>query len=73
MKEEPMTLTELIARLQDLANSKGDYDASNAPVKLCFDGDEFYITDARIVIDPEYNFDEANCGPDVEVQLCYIF
>ena len=70
---EPLTLTELIERLQELANVKGDYDSRASLVKFHFDGEDYYITNARItVVDPDYNFDEANCGPDTEVELYFV-
>lgn len=70
---EPLTLTELIERLQELANVKGEYDSKESLVKFHFDGEDYYITNAIItVVDPNYNFDEANCGPDTEVDLYFV-
>lgn len=71
--KEPLTLTELIAKLQKLAEVKGDYQSRESQVKFRFDGNDYYITDAMITtVDPDYNFDEANCGPDTEIELFYV-
>ena len=70
---EPLTLTELIARLQELVEVKGDYQSRESPVKFHFEGEDYYITNAMItLVDPDYNFDEANCGPDTEIELSYV-
>lgn len=70
---EPLTLMELIARLQKLADVKGDYQSRESQVKFRLDGEDYYITGAMItLVDPDYNFDEANCGPDTEIELFYV-
>ena len=70
---EPLTLMELIARLQELAEVKGDYQSRESLVQFRCEGERYYITNAMIaLVDPDYNFDEANCGPDTEIELSYV-
>lgn len=64
-----MKLGELIKRLQELSdNGHNDY------MEVVLKTDEiwqFYppIKSAWINQDPDYNFDEANCGPEEWVEL----
>ncbi len=39
------------------------------PVSFSIDGDEHPIVNAYIKQDPDFNFDEADCGPDEWIDL----
>ena len=65
-----MTLRETINRLEKLSkNGLND----NLPVVINDGKSCFYpeITSAYINQESDYNFDEANCGPDQWVELGY--
>ena len=66
MKE--ITLTELINRLQCLSKSLGN-NSKTTEVRINIMGQEYCVTGAMIATEPDYNFDEANCGPDTWVEL----
>ena len=70
MKE--LSLTELIERLQNLSKKLGEHNSKMTNVRFHVDDEEYTITNAWIVQDPDYNFDEANCGPDEWIELYFI-
>ena len=63
---EPITLGQLTERLKVLSqDGKNDW----MYVSFKHDDVEFPIANVFICQDPDYNFDEANCGPDEWVEL----
>lgn len=65
---EPITLGQLIERLKTLSHDgKNDW----MPVQFNFDDEVYSITNAWIMQDPDFNFDEANCGPDEWIDIRY--
>lgn len=65
---EQLNLGQFIARLQALS-----HDGKNnwMPVSLSIDGEEYPIVNAYIMQDPNYNFDEANCGSDEWIDIVF--
>lgn len=64
-----MKLRELINRLEQLSHD-GANDDLNVVVKTGNDWEEYpQVTSAYIAQDPDYNSDEANCGPVEWVQI----
>ena len=63
---EQLNLAQFIARLQALSHDgKNDW----MPVSFTIDDEEHPIVNAYIKQDPDFNFDEANCGPDEWIDL----
>ena len=63
---EQLTLGQFIARLQALSHDgKNDW----MPVSFNIDDEEHPIVNAYIKQDPDFNFEEANCGPDEWIDL----
>lgn len=64
-----MTLRELINRLEELScngvNDNLDVFVRQGQCRL----DYPEVVSAFICQDPDYNFDEANCGPDEYIEL----
>lgn len=63
---EQLNLGQFIARLQALSrDGKNDW----MPVSFSIDDEEHPIVNAYIKQDPDFNFDEANCGPDEWIDI----
>lgn len=63
---DAITLGQLIERLKTLS-----HDGQNDWMRVIFnfEDEDYHITNAWIVQDPDYNFDEANCDPMQWIEL----
>ena len=66
---EPLTLGQLIERLKVLSHDgKNDW----MPVSFTFNAEQYLVTNAYINQDPDFNFDEANCGPGEWIDISFV-
>lgn len=70
--KDPISLHQLIVRLQELEKHLGEHNSEMTEVRFTHNDEECVVTGAIINQDPHYNFDEANCGSDEWVEINYV-
>lgn len=62
-----MTIREVINRLEKLSRHDGVNDHDEVRVEI--NGEVYDIKSIMLRPDPDYNFDESNCGPEIWAEI----